>query len=120
MAIMPNADEESTGLFLAQNVAEGSAIRTDGWKGYSKIALAKYLHSPSPGARATHIHWVFGNLKTWLNVTHHGVDPKYLKTYLEEFVFRFNRRKTPMAAFQTLLGIAARKAPQTLTDLKEP
>jgi transposase-like protein len=120
LAITPNADGEAIGKFLAQNVEEGSVISTDGWKGYSKSALANYLHSPSPGARATHIHRVFGNLKTWLNGTHHGVDPKYLQTYLEKFVFRFNRRKTPMAAFQTLLGIAACKAPETLTDLKEP
>ncbi|MBP7638536.1 MAG: IS1595 family transposase, partial [Kiritimatiellae bacterium] len=35
-------------------------------------------------------------------------------------VFRFNRRKTPMAAFQTLLGIASGKPPQTLAGLKEP
>ncbi|WP_342803675.1 transposase [Pontiella sulfatireligans] len=55
-----------------------------------------------------------------MNGTHHGVDPKYLQTYLDEFTFRFNRRKTPMAAFQTLLGIATQKAPQTLTDLKNP
>lgn len=120
LAIAPRADGESIGLFLAQNVAEGSEISTDGWKGYSKTALANYRHSPSTGAHATHIHRVFGNLKTWINGTHHGVDPKYLQTYLEEFVFRFNRRKTPMAAFQTLLGIAACKAPQTLTALKEP
>jgi len=120
LAITPRADGESIGLFLAQNVAEGSEISTDGWKGYSRTALANYRHSPSTGAHATHIHRVFGNLKTWINGTHHGVDPKYLQTYLEEFVFRFNRRKTPMAAFQTLLGIAAGKAPQTLTALKEP
>jgi len=43
-----------------------------------------------------------------------------LQVYLDEFVFRFNRRKTPMAAFQTLLGIATCKSPQTLTDLKRP
>lgn len=120
LAIARKADEESIGQFLMQNVAEGSTIRTDGWKGYSKTALANYRHSQSPGARATHIHRAFGNLKTWLNGTHHGVDPKYLQTYLDEFVFRFNRRKTPMAAFQTLLGIATCKSPQTLTDLKKP
>lgn len=120
LAIAENADGESTGLFLARNVTEGSAVQTDGWKGYSKTALANYRHSPTPGAKATHIHRVFGNLKTWLDGTHHGVAPKYLQTYLEEFVFRFNRRKTPMAAFQTLLGIAACKAHETLADLKEP
>jgi transposase-like protein len=120
LAIARKADEESIGQFLMQNVAERSTIRTDGWKGYSKTALADYRHRQSPGARAAHIHRAFGNLKTWLNGTHHGVAPKYLQTYLDEFVFRFNRRKTPMAAFQTLLGIATCKSPQTLTDLKEP
>ena len=120
LAIARKADEESIGQFLTQNAAEGSTIRTDGWKGYSKTALANYRHRQSPGAIATHIHRAFGNLKTWLNGTHHGVDPKYLQTYLDEFVFRFNRRKTPMAAFQTLLGIATCKSPQTLTDLKQP
>ena len=53
--------------------------------------------------RASHIHRAFGNLKTWLNGTHHGVYPKYLQSYLDEFVFRFNRRKTPMAAFKRFL-----------------
>ncbi|MGH7115745.1 MAG: hypothetical protein ACREE9_14795 [Stellaceae bacterium] len=31
--------------------------------------------------------------------------------YLDEFVFRFNRRRTRHAAFATLLGIGARTAP---------
>src|SRR6266446_553041 len=64
-----------------------------------------------------HIHRVFSNLKAWLNGTHHGVDPKYLQSYLDEFVFRFNRRNTPMAAFQTLLGISTQKPPLTLPEL---
>lgn len=120
LTVAQTADEVSIGQFLMLNVTEGSTIETDGWKGYSKSALANYRHTQSPGAKATHIHRAFGNLKTWLNGTHHGVDPKYLQAYLDEFVFRFNRRKTPMAAFQTLLGIAMCKSPQTLIDLKEP
>jgi len=115
-----NADEESIGQFLFQNVEEGSMIWTDGWRGYSKTALSNYRHRQTPGMWATHIHRSFGNLKTWLNGTHHGVNPKYLQAYLDEFVFRFNRRQTPMAAFQTLLGIAMCKSPQTLADLSQP
>ncbi len=38
---------------------------------------------------------------------HHGVGHDHLQAYLDEFAFRFNRRRTPMAAFQTLLGLAA-------------
>ena len=40
--------------------------------------------------------------------------------YLDEFVFRFKRRKTPMAAFQALLGVATCKSPQTLADMGQP
>ena len=36
---------------------------------------------------------------------------KHLPHYIDEFVFRFNRRRTPMAAFQTLLGLATQHAP---------
>ncbi len=67
-----------------------------------------------------HIHQAFGNLKTWLNGTHHGISPKYLQAYLHEFVFRFNRRKTPMAAFQTLLGIATQKPHVTQRVFMQP
>ena len=44
---------------------------------------------------------------------HHGVGRKHLPHYLNEFVFRFNRRRTPMAAFQTLLGLAGQHTPTT-------
>lgn len=46
-----------------------------------------------------------GNLQQWLLGTHHGVSRAQLQVYLDEFVFRHNRRKQPMAAFQTLLGL---------------
>ena len=59
------------------------------------------------------VHRVFSNLKTWLAGTHHGVSGKHLPWYLNEFVFRFNRRKTPMAAFQSLLGLAGQHRPTT-------
>lgn len=112
LAITQRADASSIRRFLTAHVQPGSEICTDGWKGYSKTALADYRHEVNPpGTHALHIHRTFGNLKTWLNGTHHGVAPKYLQNYLDEFVFRFNRRKTPMAAFQTLLGLAAHKVP---------
>ena len=112
LAVTQRADALSIRHFLTTNVESGSEIYTDGWKGYSKTALTDYRHALQPAdTHALHIHRAFGNLKTWLNGTHHGVDPKYLQNYLDEFVFRFNRRKTPMAAFQTLLGLAAHKVP---------
>lgn len=125
LTLIPDATAESLGTFLTQHVKTKSRIRTDGWKGYSDAALEDYIHhvrivgSPQRAhKRFPHIHKVFGNLKTWLNGTHHGVEPKYLPSYLDEFVFRFNRRQSPMAAFQTLLGISLQKKPLTLENLR--
>ena len=95
--------------------------------GYSSDALDGYQHertiqSPAEGEKkyAPHIHRAFGNLKSWLVGTHHGVDPKHLQSYLDEYVFRFNRREHPMAAFSTLLGIASNEKPLTMRNLVEP
>ena len=120
LAPAPRADEQSLGQFLAENVESGTTIKTDGWRGYSQTALSAYRPEPAPGQRARHIHRAFGNLKTWLLGTHHGVEPKYLAHYLEEYVFRFNRRNTPMAAFQTLLGLAGTKPPLGYRKLIAP
>lgn len=125
LSVIQHADGATIQKFLNQNVEPGSTIRSDGWKGYSKTALALYTHdkrtvgiSTNAHRIAPHIHRVFSNLKIWLTGTHHGVESKYLPYYLDEFVFRFNRRRTPMAAFQTLLGIVSHKSPITLAQLR--
>jgi hypothetical protein len=51
-----------------------------------------------------------GNLQQWLTGTYHGVSKPQLQVYLDEFVFRQNRRRQPMAAFQTLLGLGSGRA----------
>jgi hypothetical protein len=59
-----------------------------------------------------------GNLKQWLLGTHHGVSREHLQAYLDEFVFRHNRRGSPMAAFQTLLGLGAQRDPAPLAVIR--
>ena len=55
-----------------------------------------------------------GNLQQWLIGTYHGVSKAQLQAYLDEFVFRHNRRRQPMAAFQTLLGLGTGSRPDAL------
>ena len=93
-----------------ESVAEPPRKKT----AYATLPALGYHHRPrtqGPPERAgqllPHIHRVFGNLKTWLGGTHHGVGHDHLQAYLDEFAFRFTRRRTPMAAFQTLLGLAS-------------
>jgi len=59
-----------------------------------------------------------GNLQQWLIGTYHGVSREQLQVYLDEFVFRHNRRTQPMAAFQTLLGMGTGRTPTTYERIR--
>ena len=77
------------------------------------------------GSMAAHIvlpwvHRVFSNLKTWALGVYHGLRQKHLQAYLDEFVFRFTRRRSRHAAFRSLLGIATSKGPVTYKMLIAP
>ena len=76
-------------------------VATDGWSGYRGLDAAGYRHEPhnlsatsdDAASQLPAIHLVFGLAKRWLLGTHHGaVGKKHLPAYLDEFVFRFNRR----------------------------
>ena len=65
------------------------------------------------------VHRSISNLKAWLHGTHRDVSREHLQVYLDEFVFRHNRRRTPMAAFQTLLGLGAQHGPTTYRQITQ-
>lgn len=48
---------------------------------------------------------VTANLKAWLDGTFHGVGKQHLQAYVNEFMFRFNRRFYLAMSFRTLLGL---------------
>ena len=60
---------------------------------------------------------LFGNLKTWLRGTFHGVSPKHLHRYLDEFVFRFNLRWQEDELFAPVLRYAIGAAPLPYNQL---
>jgi hypothetical protein len=125
LAALPDASGDSLGGFAANNVTRGSIVHTDGWKGYAPLAGLGYDHRPI-AQRWRHAdrqvllpraHRALSNLKTGLQGTHRGASEKHLQVYLDEFVFRHNRRRTPMAAFQTLLGLGALRKPTTYREI---
>jgi len=65
-------------------------------------------------------HRAFSNLKTWLDGTYHGAEPKDLQRYNAAFVFRFNRRNPPMAVFHSRLGIARSIQPCPAAKISQP
>jgi hypothetical protein len=108
---------------LKDAVASGAKVKTDGWSGYPGAGRAHEPHVV--GSMAAYIvlpwvHRVFSNLKTWVLGVYHGLRSKRIQTYLDEFVFRFNRHHTRHAAFRTLLGIGVAIAPVTYKMLIKP
>jgi len=94
---------ESLHPFVEQSVAPGSVIHTDGWPGYSNIETKGYTHkvtvlsqSDEPAHQLMpRVHQVASLLKRWLLGTHQGaVSNKHLDYYLDEYTFRFNRRRS--------------------------
>ena len=60
---------------------------------------------------------MFPNLKRWALGTFHGLRRAHLRRYLDEFVFRWNRRRHTATAFDTLLGIGTRLRPADYRDI---
>lgn len=100
---IPDFSAESLVPFVEASVEPGSTVRTDGWQGYASLAAKGYRHRVKvigqDRTRAARllpsVHRVIALLKRWLLGTHHGrVERKHLQAYLDEFAFRFNRRKS--------------------------
>lgn len=92
---IPDASAESLENFIVTMIRPGSIVKTDDWSGYSgidalgyerKVLNSKELHLP---------HLVASLLKRWILGTYQGsVRHTHLAYYLDEFTFRFNRRKS--------------------------
>jgi len=112
---IPDYSAASLHAFLAAHLAPGATVKTDGLPSYAGVPSIH--HDPHViGKMAVHIvlpwvHRVFSNLKVWALGVYHGLRRKHLQSYLDEFVFRFNRRRTRHAAFRSLLAIGAGHAP---------
>ncbi len=101
-----------------------SELVVDALQSYRVLAKHGYEHRRRPQSSAApdeqllpRAHRAVSNLKAWMHGTHRGVGDEHLPVYLDEYVFRHNRRATPMAAFQTLLGLGTGHAPTTYREI---
>jgi transposase-like protein len=124
LAVLPDAAAPSLLAFTQATTAPGATVHTDGLQSYRVLSKHGYDHRRRPQASATpgeqllpRAHRAISNLKAWMDGTHRGVSDQHLPVYLDEYVFRHNRRVTPMAAFQTLLGLSALHEPTTYAQI---
>jgi transposase-like protein len=100
---IPDASAARLIPFIADSIEPGSTVHTDGWSSYLPLRTSDYQHRISnqkgPPERASEllprVHRIFSLLKRWLLGTHQeAVAGEHLKDYLNEFAFRFNRRRS--------------------------
>lgn len=98
-----DASADSLQGFIDEVVESGSIVHTDGWLGYDRAKAHGYRHRvtflsdhPQPAHDLLpRVHLVVSLLKRWLLGTHQGaISPAHLDYYLDEFTFRFNRRRS--------------------------
>jgi len=103
MRQIADASADSLRPFLVSAIEPGTVIHTDGWRGYSSATAQGFVHSVTklkkymePASELLpRVHRVISLLKRWLMGTHQGaVSHKHLDYYLDEFTFRFNRRRS--------------------------
>lgn len=103
MRRIADASAQSLMPFVQDSVAAGSIVHTDGWLGYLPLEGKGYDHritflkgaNKTPSQLMPRVHRVISLLKRWLLGTHQGaVSLEHLDDYLDEFTFRFNRRKS--------------------------
>ena len=100
---IPDCSQPVLTDFVTEAAELGSVIYTDHWSGYNELGAAGFLHHPtniSASGDPAHVamprvHRVASLLKRWLLGTHHGgIRVRQLDFYLDEYVFRFNRRSS--------------------------
>jgi transposase-like protein len=123
-----NDSRECVVPFVQTSVEPGSIVRTDGSAAYRPLHELGYDHertvmlgSDTPAhVSMAGVHRVASLLKRWILGTHHGsVQPEHLDAYLDEFVFRFNRRSSASRGmlFYRLLQQAVVTDPVTYADI---
>ena len=128
---LSNDSKESVRQFIQDSIEPNSTVRTDGSGSYAKLYELGYHHertvmlgSEIPAhVSMVGVHRVASLLKRWILGTHHGsIQPVHLDAYLEEFVFRFNRRASGSRGmlFYRLLQQAVATDPVTYQDIIHP
>ena len=128
LRVISDASSASLHEFIREAIAPGSTVRTDGWRGY--LGLEGYVHDRQVQSRQQEgehllprVHRVIALLKRWLLGTHQGaIGLQHLDTYLDEFTFRFNRRKSKSRGklFYRLAQQAVQVGPVPFADLTKP
>jgi transposase-like protein len=116
--VIPSADAATLRTKITENVSEGTAVYTDGWKGYKGLPEA-YIHDYVDHAieyvrdnvHTNGLENFFSLVKRMVKGTYVQVSPWHLERYMAEQTFRFNERGTDDAGrfVQTVAGVHGKR-----------
>jgi len=112
---LPNKSAVGVNQFAQKCIAPGASIVSDDGAEFSGLKKLGFKHEAvamrgdkiKMDSTLPMISVVTANLKTWIDGTFHGVLKKHLQAYLDEFMFRFNRRFYRAISFRSLLELGA-------------
>lgn len=125
MEVVPNIKAQTLIDFAEEKIQPGSMISSDAYHSYRALNEAGFKHEYQVyNAKETpdHLHWlhtVISNAKAFIGGTFHGLDSKHLQSYLDEFCYRFNRRKFKGEWFSRLATLCASTSTITYSELVE-
>ena len=110
--VTENVKSSTVMPLIKDNVKKGSMIMTDEFVIYQSLTSSGYEHQTvNHGSRqyvegikhTNTIEGFWSQLKRSVNGTYHAVSPKYLQTYVDEFAYRYNQRKSESPLFLGLV-----------------
>lgn len=127
MQVIESCSADELTPFVKTNIAAGSRITTDGWGAYNGLRKEGYTHKAIVQSKTDDkesvlpgVHLVTSLVKRVILGTFQGrFDPQYLQRYLDEYVFRFNRRNCRAVGkrFWRIMQQAVQAAPVPLKSL---
>jgi len=121
--VLGKETKRNTEVFVRENVEKGSRLKTDAAMSNLYQRLEDYEVDSremlsDPMRLNKHLPWVhkfISNAKAWIIGTHHGVRGEYLRDYLAEYTYRFNRRHDLETLFSRALRACCLAQPVRLT-----
>jgi transposase-like protein len=131
MRVIQHPSAASLHPFIEDCIEPGSTVHTDAWQGYAGLRKKGYDHEMTsvqkrrPKEVSTllpRVHLVVSLLKRWLAGNQGGVSHEHLPYCLDEFTFRFNRRKSKSRGklFFRLVQQAVDTGPTTYAHIAKP
>lgn len=123
-ALVVNRINKETALkFATTYLLSGCTVTTDGLNIYPQLKEQGYVHervlsSSQEAEQALRwLHTLVSNAKAFISGTYHGLDQKHLQAYLNEYLYRFNRRHWQKQLFARLLTACISGPIVTYADL---